>query len=191
MKFGGIKFKINSIPAIFILGSYINSCRARDTKGARPFGGRPRPRFAGAARPSRPRAQSARGLGDKIQGTIKSRNLQMSFWGATVITNMVSAIPYLGADIVSFIWGGFSVDNPTLNRFFSLHFLLPFVLAALAVIHLIYKDVHGSNNPLGLSSNMDKVPLHPYFSYKDYFGFAIFGIAFSFVVFFYPNVLGH
>lgn len=116
---------------------------------------------------------------------------QMSFWGATVITNMVSAIPYLGADIVSFIWGGFSVDNPTLNRFFSLHFLLPFVLAALAVIHLIYKDVHGSNNPLGLSSNMDKVPLHPYFSYKDYFGFAIFGIAFSFVVFFYPNVLGH
>lgn len=116
---------------------------------------------------------------------------QMSFWGATVITNMVSAIPYLGADIVSFIWGGFSVDNPTLNRFFSLHFLLPFVLAALAVIHLIYKDVHGSNNPLGLSSNMDKVPLHPYFSYKDYFGFAIFGIAFAFVVFFYPNVLGH
>jgi ubiquinol-cytochrome c reductase cytochrome b subunit len=116
---------------------------------------------------------------------------QMSFWGATVITNMVSAIPYLGADIVSFIWGGFSVDNPTLNRFFSLHFLLPFLLAALAVIHLIYKDVHGSNNPLGLSSNMDKVPLHPYFSYKDYFGFAIFGIAFSFIVFFYPNLLGH
>jgi len=116
---------------------------------------------------------------------------QMSFWGATVITNMISAIPYLGADIVSFIWGGFSVDNPTLNRFFSLHFLLPFLLAALAVIHLIYKDVHGSNNPLGLSSNMDKVPLHPYFSYKDYFGFAIFGIAFSFIVFFYPNLLGH
>jgi len=116
---------------------------------------------------------------------------QMSFWGATVITNMVSAIPYLGADIVSFIWGGFSVDNPTLNRFFSLHFLLPFLLAAFAVIHLIYKDVHGSNNPLGLSSNMDKVPLHPYFSYKDYFGFAIFGIAFSFIVFFYPNVLGY
>lgn len=116
---------------------------------------------------------------------------QMSFWGATVITNMVSAIPYLGADIVSFIWGGFSVDNPTLNRFFSLHFLLPFLLAAFAVIHLIYKDVHGSNNPLGLSSNMDKVPLHPYFSYKDYFGFAIFGIAFSFIVFFYPNLLGH
>jgi len=115
----------------------------------------------------------------------------MSFWGATVITNMVSAIPYLGADIVSFIWGGFSVDNPTLNRFFSLHFLLPFLLAAFAVIHLIYKDVHGSNNPLGLSSNMDKVPLHPYFSYKDYFGFAIFGIAFSFIVFFYPNVLGY
>jgi len=116
---------------------------------------------------------------------------QMSFWGATVITNMFSAIPYLGGDIVSILWGGFSVDNPTLNRFFSLHFLLPFVLAALVIIHIIFLHLHGSNNPLGISSNMDKLPLHPYYSYKDYFGFAIFGILFSFVVFFYPNVLGH
>jgi ubiquinol-cytochrome c reductase cytochrome b subunit len=104
---------------------------------------------------------------------------------------MLSAIPYLGSDFVSFVWGGFSVDNPTLNRFFSLHFLLPFLLAALVFIHLIYKDIHGSNNPLGVSSNMDKLPLHPYYAYKDYFGFAIFGIAFSFIIFFYPNVLGH
>jgi len=116
---------------------------------------------------------------------------QMSFWGATVITNFASAIPYLGKDIVFFVWGGFSVDNPTLNRFFSLHFLLPFILAALAMIHLIFLHVHGSNNPLGISSNMDKLPIHPYFMYKDYLGVAIFGIAFSFIVFFYPNLLGH
>jgi len=90
---------------------------------------------------------------------------QMSFWGATVITNMLSAIPYVGTDLVYFVWGGFSVDNPTLNRFFSLHFLLPFLLAALAVIHLLFLHVHGSNNPLGISSNIDKLPLHPYYSY--------------------------
>jgi len=116
---------------------------------------------------------------------------QMSFWGATVITNMLSAIPYIGTDLVYFVWGGFSVDNPTLNRFFSLHFLLPFLLAALAIIHLIFLHVHGSNNPLGISSNMDKLPLHPYYAYKDYFGFAIFGIFFSLILFFYPNLLGH
>jgi len=116
---------------------------------------------------------------------------QMSFWGATVITNMLSAIPYIGTDLVYFVWGGFSVDNPTLNRFFSLHFLLPFLLAALAIIHIIFLHVHGSNNPLGISSNMDKLPLHPYYAYKDYFGFAIFGIFFSFILFFYPNLLGH
>lgn len=116
---------------------------------------------------------------------------QMSFWGATVITNMLSAIPYVGTDLVYFVWGGFSVDNPTLNRFFSLHFLLPFLLAALAIIHLLFLHVHGSNNPLGISSNMDKLPLHPYYSYKDYFGFIIFGIFFSFILFFFPNLLGH
>jgi ubiquinol-cytochrome c reductase cytochrome b subunit len=116
---------------------------------------------------------------------------QMSFWGATVITNFASAIPYVGKDIVYFVWGGFSVDNPTLNRFFSLHFLLPFILVALVMIHLIFLHVHGSNNPLGISSNMDKLPIHPYFMYKDYVGVVVFAIAFSFVVFFYPNVLGH
>jgi len=116
---------------------------------------------------------------------------QMSFWGATVITNMLSAIPYIGTDLVYFVWGGFSVDNPTLNRFFSLHFLLPFLLAALAIIHIIFLHVHGSNNPLGISSNMDKLPIHPYYAYKDYFGFIIFGIIFSFILFFYPNLLGH
>jgi len=116
---------------------------------------------------------------------------QMSFWGATVITNMLSAIPYVGTDLVYFVWGGFSVDNPTLNRFFSLHFLLPFLLTALVFIHLIFLHVHGSNNPLGISSNMDKLPLHPYFSYKDYVGLIVFGIFFSFILFFYPNLLGH
>jgi len=115
----------------------------------------------------------------------------MSFWGATVITNMLSAIPYLGSEIVYFVWGGFSVDNPTLNRFFSLHFLLPFLLAALVVIHLIFLHVHGSNNPLGISSNMDKLPLHPYYSYKDYFGFIVFAFIFSIFLFFFPNLLGH
>ena len=115
---------------------------------------------------------------------------QMSFWGATVITNFASAIPYLGKDIVFTVWGGFSVENPTLNRFFSLHFLLPFILTALVMIQLIFLHVHGSNNPLGISSNMDKLPIHPYFMYKDYFGVALFGLAFSFLVFFYPNLLG-
>ena len=143
-------------------------------------------------------------LGNKIQRTTKSqnlaqpnffrrclRNLQMSFWGATVITNMLSAIPYIGTDLVYFVWGGFSVDNPTLNRFFSLHFLLPFLLAALAIIHIIFLHVHGSNNPLGIASNMDKLPIHPYYAYKDYFGFIIFGIIFALILFFYPNLLGH
>nr|ALO77531.1 cytochrome b [Ciidae sp. GENSP01] len=92
---------------------------------------------------------------------------QMSFWGATVITNLVSAIPYLGTDIVQWIWGGFAVDNPTLNRFFSFHFILPFIVAALVMIHLLFLHQTGSNNPLGLNSNIDKIPFHPYFSFKD------------------------
>jgi len=104
---------------------------------------------------------------------------------------MLSAIPYIGTDLVYFVWGGFSVDNPTLNRFFSLHFLLPFLLAALAIIHIIFLHVHGSNNPLGIASNMDKLPIHPYYAYKDYFGFIIFGIIFGLILFFYPNLLGH
>nr|QWB85818.1 cytochrome b [Distenia gracilis] len=96
---------------------------------------------------------------------------QMSFWGATVITNLVSAIPYLGSSLVQWIWGGFAVDNATLNRFFTLHFLLPFIVAALVIIHLLFLHQTGSTNPLGLNSNADKIPFHPYFSLKDIVGF--------------------
>ena len=94
---------------------------------------------------------------------------QISFWGATVITNLFSAIPYLGSDIVYWLWGGFAVDNATLTRFFALHFLLPFVVAGLSIVHLLFLHVTGSSNPLGLNSNLDKLPFHPYFSYKDLF----------------------
>lgn len=116
---------------------------------------------------------------------------QMSLWGATVITNLISAIPYIGQEIVEWLWGGFSVGNATLNRFFSLHYLLPFVLAGLAVLHLIALHIDGSNNPLGINSNIDKVPFHPYYSIKDLFGYAVFAIFFSFFIFYAPNVLGH
>jgi len=116
---------------------------------------------------------------------------QMSFWGATVITNLISAIPYIGVDIVEWVWGGFSVSNATLNRFFSLHYLLPFVLAALAVVHLIALHEHGSNNPLGVDSNIDKLPFHPYYSIKDLFGYGVFSIGFVYLIFFEPNLLGH
>nr|YP_010535348.1 cytochrome b [Morimospasma tuberculatum]UYB77599.1 cytochrome b [Morimospasma tuberculatum]WEY30157.1 cytochrome b [Morimospasma sp.] len=95
---------------------------------------------------------------------------QMSFWGATVITNLLSAIPYLGMTIVQWIWGGFAVDNATLTRFFAFHFLLPFVITALVIIHLLFLHQTGSNNPLGTNSNYDKIPFHPYFSYKDIVG---------------------
>ena len=116
---------------------------------------------------------------------------QMSLWGATVITNLMSAIPWIGQDIVEFIWGGFSVNNATLNRFFSLHFVLPFVLAALALMHLIaLHDSAGSNNPLGISSNYDKVAFHPYFIFKDIITIFIFMWVLSLFVFFMPNVLG-
>nr|AXS65318.1 cytochrome b [Bostrichoidea sp. 7 KM-2017] len=98
---------------------------------------------------------------------------QMSFWGATVITNLLSAIPYLGTTIVQWIWGGFAVDNATLNRFFALHFLLPFVVAAMTMIHLIFLHQTGSNNPLGTNSNIDKIPFHPYFSTKDLVGYIV------------------
>nr|YP_010362095.1 cytochrome b [Chalcophora japonica]UNQ87655.1 cytochrome b [Chalcophora japonica] len=98
---------------------------------------------------------------------------QMSFWGATVITNLLSAIPYLGTDIVQWLWGGFAVDNATLTRFFALHFLLPFIVSALVLIHLLFLHQTGSNNPLGLNSNIDKIPFHPYFSIKDLVGFLI------------------
>lgn len=115
----------------------------------------------------------------------------MSFWGATVITNLISAIPFIGKDIVEWVWGGFSVDNATLNRFFSLHYLLPFVLAGLAVVHLIALHEHGSNNPIGIDSNIDKVAFHPYYTVKDLYGYSWFAMFFSFFIFFAPNVLGH
>ncbi len=98
---------------------------------------------------------------------------QISFWGATVITNLLSAIPYCGTIIVEWLWGGFAVGNPTLSRFFTLHFLLPFVIAALVMIHLIFLHETGSNNPLGLNRNFDKIPFHPYFTIKDILGFII------------------
>jgi ubiquinol-cytochrome c reductase cytochrome b subunit len=116
---------------------------------------------------------------------------QMSLWGATVITNLMSAIPWIGQDIVEFIWGGFSVNNATLNRFFALHFLLPFVLAALVVMHLIaYHDVVGSGNPLGISGNYDRLPFAPYFVFKDLITIFLFFIVLSIFVFFMPNALG-
>nr|YP_010510805.1 cytochrome b [Dermestes dimidiatus]QXQ00384.1 cytochrome b [Dermestes dimidiatus] len=98
---------------------------------------------------------------------------QMSFWGATVITNLLSAIPYLGQSIVTWLWGGFAVDNATLNRFYTLHFLLPFIIAALVMIHLLFLHQTGSNNPLGTNSNIDKISFHPYFSVKDTVGFIL------------------
>jgi len=116
---------------------------------------------------------------------------QMSLWGATVITNLISAIPWIGQDIVEFIWGGFSVNNATLNRFFALHFVLPFVLAALALMHLIaLHDVAGSSNPLGISGNYDRVSFAPYYLFKDLITIFMVIIVISLFVFFMPNVLG-
>ena len=116
---------------------------------------------------------------------------QMSLWGATVITNLMSAIPWIGQDIVEFIWGGFSVNNATLNRFFALHFVLPFVLAALALMHLIaLHDSAGSGNPLGISGNYDRLPFAPYFIFKDLITIFLFILVLSIFVFFMPNVLG-
>nr|WMY24285.1 cytochrome b [Prorhinotermes molinoi] len=97
---------------------------------------------------------------------------QMSFWGATVITNLLSAIPYMGKDVVQWVWGGFAVDNATLTRFFALHFLMPFTIAAMTMVHLLFLHQTGSNNPLGLNKNTDKIPFHPYFTTKDILGFA-------------------
>jgi quinol-cytochrome oxidoreductase complex cytochrome b subunit len=116
---------------------------------------------------------------------------QMSFWGATVITNLFSAIPFVGPSIVEWLWGGFSVDNATLNRFFSLHYLMPFVIAGLTLVHLSLLHTSGSNNPLGINTNVDTVSFYPYFYVKDLLAFFILIAIFSFFVFFYPNVLGH
>nr|AAX14564.1 cytochrome b [Microctenopoma damasi] len=115
---------------------------------------------------------------------------QMSFWGATVITNLLSAIPYMGNTLVQWIWGGFSVDNATLTRFFTFHFLFPFVIAALVIIHLLFLHETGSNNPIGLNSNVDKISFHPYFSYKDILGFAALIILLTTLSLFSPNLLG-
>nr|YP_009945379.1 cytochrome b [Pochazia shantungensis]QOE55901.1 cytochrome b [Pochazia shantungensis] len=107
---------------------------------------------------------------------------QMSFWGATVITNLISAIPYMGDMIVKWMWGGFAVDNPTLNRFFSFHFILPFLLTMLVMTHLIFLHETGSSNPLGTKNNIDKIPFHPYFSIKDILGMVITMSTFAFII---------
>jgi quinol-cytochrome oxidoreductase complex cytochrome b subunit len=116
---------------------------------------------------------------------------QMSFWAATVITNLVSAVPVYGKDIVLWLWGGFAVGNPTLNRFYSLHYLLPFILTAIVILHIIFLHENGSSNPLGISSSSDKIPFTPYFTVKDLFGVFVFLIIFFVFLFFYPNYLGH
>ena len=118
---------------------------------------------------------------------------QMSRWGATVITNLMSAIPFVGESIVEWLWGGFSVGNATLNRFFSLHFTLPFIIAALALTHLVllHQDGVGSGNPLGVDGTVDRVPFYPYFYVKDLFSFVILMTVFGYFVFFAPNAMGH
>nr|AFX67449.1 cytochrome b [Rhadinocentrus ornatus] len=115
---------------------------------------------------------------------------QMSFWGATVITNLLSAVPYIGNSLVQWIWGGFSVDNATLTRFLAFHFLLPFIIAAMTMVHLIFLHETGSNNPTGLNSDADKISFHPYFSYKDLLGFALLLVALTSLALFSPNLLG-
>ena len=118
---------------------------------------------------------------------------QMSFWGATVITNLFSAIPFVGEGIVTWLWGGFSVDNPTLNRFFSLHFVLPFVIVGVVILHLVALHRFGSNNPIGIDvkGKQDTVPFHPYYTIKDLFGLSVFATIFAAAVFFFPNFMGH
>jgi len=118
---------------------------------------------------------------------------QMSFWGATVITNLFSALPGVGEPIVTWLWGGFAVDNPTLNRFFSLHYLLPFVIVGVVLLHILALHQHGSNNPLGIDVKgpQDTIPFHPYYTVKDAVGVGVFLLVFSFFVFYQPNMLGH
>lgn len=116
---------------------------------------------------------------------------QMSFWGATVITSLASAIPVVGDEITFWLWGGFSVDNATLNRFFSLHYFFPFIIAGASLVHLAALHQYGSTNPLGSLSSLDKVSFYPYFYVKDLVGWVVFAIALSIIVFFAPNVLGH
>jgi len=118
---------------------------------------------------------------------------QMSFWAATVITNLFSAVPIVGDAIVTWLWGGFSVDNPTLNRFYALHYLLPFVIVAVVFLHLWALHRFGSNNPLGIDAKgpQDKIPFHPYYTIKDSFGLAVFLLVYLGFVFFAPNYMGH
>lgn len=118
---------------------------------------------------------------------------QMSFWGATVITNLFSAIPLIGDNIVTWLWGGFSIDNPTLNRFYSLHFLIPFIIVGVVFLHIVALHKFGSNNPTGidLTLKQEKIPFHPYYTVKDFFGYGVFFIIFGIFVFFLPNLLGH
>nr|YP_009938391.1 cytochrome b [Lethe titania]QNU07810.1 cytochrome b [Lethe titania] len=115
---------------------------------------------------------------------------QMSFWGATVITNLLSAIPYLGTLLVNWIWGGFAVDNATLTRFYTFHFLLPFILLMMTMIHLLFLHQTGSNNPLGINSNLDKIPFHPFFTFKDLIGFIILILALTLLTLINPYLLG-
>nr|YP_009692007.1 cytochrome b [Paradyschiria parvula]QEG77642.1 cytochrome b [Paradyschiria parvula] len=115
---------------------------------------------------------------------------QMSFWGATVITNLLSAIPYLGKMLVQWIWGGFSVNNATLTRFFSFHFIFPFIVLSMVMVHLMFLHQTGSNNPMGLNSNIDKIPFHPYFSIKDLLGFMILIMILMILTLLYPYILG-
>nr|YP_010239097.1 cytochrome b [Senotainia albifrons]QTF74344.1 cytochrome b [Senotainia albifrons] len=115
---------------------------------------------------------------------------QMSFWGATVITNLLSAIPYLGIDLVQWVWGGFAVDNATLTRFFTFHFILPFIVLAMTMIHILFLHETGSNNPIGLNSNVDKIPFHPYFTFKDIVGFVIMLMLLILLVLINPYLLG-
>nr|YP_010385322.1 cytochrome b [Squatina oculata]UPM52023.1 cytochrome b [Squatina oculata] len=114
---------------------------------------------------------------------------QMSFWGATVITNLLSALPYVGNTLVQWIWGGFSIDNATLTRFFAFHFILPFLILGLTLIHLLFLHETGSNNPTGINSDMDKIPFHPYFSYKDILGFFVMILLLTLLALFAPNLL--
>nr|ARO70451.1 cytochrome b [Cyclura carinata] len=114
---------------------------------------------------------------------------QMSLWGATVITNLLSAVPYVGTTLVEWIWGGFSVDNATLTRFFTFHFLLPFMIMGVTILHLLFLHETGSNNPTGLNSNTDKIPFHPYFSYKDLLGATLMIMVLLILTLFSPNLL--
>lgn len=115
---------------------------------------------------------------------------QISFWGATVITNLLSAIPYLGTTLVNWIWGGFAIDNATLTRFYTFHFILPFIILLITVIHLLFLHQTGSNNPLGINRNLDKIPFHPFFTYKDLIGFIIIIFFLIFLTLTNPYLLG-